>query len=182
MSQAEALLGGDVEAVALLAVDSFVGVDSLTAFRRDATTPWMANLPRPAEAAAAAVVCRPETARREGLEVLATIVDSRCQAGRAHDDNDAVVDGDALTALLGAMPLPQPGLEDRRGAPGGAVSARVRAAFHRERDRLLRRSGWRDAPALRVGGASASGVAEAGSRGRAAHGLGHIPRWHAWDL
>jgi hypothetical protein len=100
----------------------------------------MANLPRPAEAAAAAVVCRPETARREGLEVLATIVDSRCQAGRAHDDNDAVVDGDALTALLGAMPLPELvasvfgpfGLGALRSRDWGIAAARRAARFQRE--------------------------------------------------
>lgn len=104
LGQADKLLGHDAEAVALLATDSLVGIESLAAYRREATTPWMANLPRPAEAAAALVVCKPETARREGLEVLATITHSRCQTGEAHDDNDAIVDGVALTQLLEGMP------------------------------------------------------------------------------
>lgn len=104
LGQADELLGGDAEAVALLAADSLVGIESLAAYQQEATTPWMANLPRPAEAAAALVVCKPETARREGLEVLATITHSRCQSGEANDDNDAIVDGVALTQLLEGMP------------------------------------------------------------------------------
>src|SRR6185503_9764287 len=91
-------------AVAIVAVDSLVSPLRLAAWRREATTPWESNLPRPAEAAAALLLMLPGEARREGLEVLSTLHHAACLVGESNDDNDAIVDGAPMTALLRGLP------------------------------------------------------------------------------
>ncbi|UQA63182.1 hypothetical protein [Polyangium aurulentum] len=91
-------------AAVIVAADSFIAPAALEEWRRMGTTPWESDLPRPAEAAAAVLVMLPDEAQRVGIEVLATVAASATKMGAANDDNDEIVDGAALTALVRALP------------------------------------------------------------------------------
>ena len=97
---AESLVtSGDVRAVALVAADSFVSRAYLAAQVRDMPS-WEADSPRPAEGAAVVIVTTPAIARSEGIDVQATIHFAATRRGEARDDDDAVIDGSAMAALL----------------------------------------------------------------------------------
>jgi hypothetical protein len=103
LAQAEGLLAsGDVRAVALVAADSFVSAAALAERARAVASPWRdgGGDVRPAEGAAAVIVTTAGIAREEGLAVLATIRSAGARMGEGRDDDDAVVDGAAMTALL----------------------------------------------------------------------------------
>lgn len=117
---------GPERCAAVVAVDSLVSPALLAAWKRLSTTPWEANLPRPAEAAAAVLLMLPAEARRGGHEVLATIHHSASLRGGATDDDDLIVDGAPMTALLRAAP--------RSGLIG--------AAFGQQSIGSLRRREW----------------------------------------
>jgi hypothetical protein len=113
IAEAGALLSqGAARAIAAVAVDSLICPAAIAEHRRVATTPWESNLPRPGEAAAAVLLMLPIEARRQGLEILAVVHHSATAAGEANDDNDAIVDGAAMTRLLRGIP--------RLGRPIGA--------------------------------------------------------------
>jgi hypothetical protein len=175
LAEAAALLGrGSARFAAVVATDSLVAPALLADWRRIATTPWESNLPRPAEGAAALLLTLPSEARREGIEVLATIHKSACAFGEANDDNDAIVDGAALTTLL-------------RGVPRG-----IAAVFGQQRLGSLRRRDWaiasaRAAEAFRQDCVFVSIEHEIGCLGAAAGGmnLAHgiaVHRHRAWPI
>lgn len=97
---AESLVtSGDVRAVAIVAADSFVSRAYLSEELRAAPS-WEGSAPRPAEGAAVLIVTTTKIAHEEGLEILATIHFAATRQGEARDDDDAVIDGSAMTALL----------------------------------------------------------------------------------
>jgi hypothetical protein len=91
---------GDVQALAIVAVDSYVSVEALAESVQSPPSPWRAAPPIPSEAAAALLVMTPAHARRTGQPVLATIEYAATAPGTATDDNDEPVDGGAMAALL----------------------------------------------------------------------------------
>lgn len=95
---------GTDPAAVLVAADSWICQDALAAWQRLQQMPWEADLPRAGEVAAALAVMLPDQARREGLEILAMIHHAATALGQANDDNDAIVDGVAMTALLSGLP------------------------------------------------------------------------------
>ena len=97
---AESLLAGeDVRAVVLLAADSFISRAYL-AQQVKGQPDWEASAPPPSEGAAAVMVTTPAIAREDGLTVLATIQLVATAEGEARDDDDAIIDGSAMTSLL----------------------------------------------------------------------------------
>lgn len=136
----EALRTGRVRAAAIVAVDSFVATAALSAFQRSATSPWDANLPRPAEGAAAVVLTTSDEAARLGLSTIVTVRGSEHRRGEASDDNDAIVDGAAMTAILGkltggeaiASSFGQHGVGALRHAEWSMAVARTARAFRSE--------------------------------------------------
>ncbi len=165
---------GAARFAAVVAVDSLVSPALLADWQRTATTPWESNLPRPAEGAAALLLALPSEARRSGLEVLATLHKSTCAHGESSDDNDAIIDGAALTGLL-------------RGAPRG-----VAAVFGQHRLGSLRKREWaiasaRTAEMFRQDLVLVSIEHEIGCLGAAAGGmnLAHgiaVHRHQAWPI
>jgi hypothetical protein len=104
LAEASALLERRAaRAVAIVAVDSLISPAAIAEHRQRATTPWESNLPRPAEAAAAVLLMLPDDAKQQSLGMLAIVHQSATMRGEANDDNDAVVDGAAMTALLGSI-------------------------------------------------------------------------------
>ncbi len=95
---------GDARMVAIVAADTFVTSAYLAEAGRRAEMPWDADLPPPSEGAAAILLATPATAREERLDVLATIRHAATATGGATDDNDAVIDGAAMTSLLRGLP------------------------------------------------------------------------------
>jgi hypothetical protein len=139
LAQAATLLEkGSVRFAAVVAADSLIAPPLLADWQRIATTPWESNLPRPAEGAAAVLLTLPVEARRRGLEVIATLRHSACLRGESHDDNDAIVDGAALTALLRGVPrgigavFGQQRLDGLRRREWAIASARVAQAFRQD--------------------------------------------------
>lgn len=137
LAQARERLERGAEAIAaVVAVDSLIAPPLLAGWRRAATTPWEGNLPRPAEAAAAIVLALPAEARRSGLPVLGTLHHAAVLRGEANDDNDAIIDGGPLTALLrAAAPGPfaavfgQQAVGNLRRREWDIASARVATSF-----------------------------------------------------
>ncbi|EYF05998.1 hypothetical protein [Chondromyces apiculatus] len=107
LAEAEALLAREPDRpVAVVAVDSLASSEALAAYLAIAESPWDANLPRPSEAAAAIVLASPEEAARRGVRPIAELRFAAVAAGAANDDNDAIIDGVAMTSLLtAAAPL-----------------------------------------------------------------------------
>jgi hypothetical protein len=134
LAEARTLLAaGMATSVAIVAVDSLVSLASIASFRRRALSPWDPRLPRPAEGAAAVVVTTPAEARRRGIEVLATVHSSASARGSGTDDDDAPVDGAAMSALLS-------------GARSSA-RARIGASFGQHGVGALRNQEWEMAAA-----------------------------------
>ncbi|AKT40736.1 hypothetical protein [Chondromyces crocatus] len=101
LAEAEALLAREPErAVVVVAVDSLASVEALAAFRAVAESPWDAHLPRPSEAAAVVVLASPQEAARRGVRPFAELRFASVASGASNDDNDAVIDGGAMSSLL----------------------------------------------------------------------------------
>lgn len=105
---AEQALAGEKEAVMILAVDSFISPAAVAEFHRTSSSPWDADLPRPAECATALMVTTEATASARHLTVLARVEQVAIARGTAHDDNDEPVDGVALTELIQTLARPAP--------------------------------------------------------------------------
>jgi hypothetical protein len=100
----ETLQRGDVQALLVVAVDSFVSIEALEDFVQKPPSPWRVAPPVPSEAAAALLVMTPTHARRTGQPVLATIDYAASAGGTASDENDEPVDGGAMATLLWQAP------------------------------------------------------------------------------
>jgi hypothetical protein len=98
------LQGGAVRAVLVIAADSYVTPAYLAEYQHLGACAWDTDLPRPSEGAAAVLLTTPDFARREGVEVLATIRYAATRHGEASDENDVLVDGADLAALLRGLP------------------------------------------------------------------------------
>lgn len=94
---------GEVRAVVLVAADSFVSLDAIRAELEAAPSAWVREPPPPSEAVAAIVVMKGTDARELGVS-LATIHDAGVLLGAGSDEDDEVVDGSALSALLDRVP------------------------------------------------------------------------------
>lgn len=134
--RAEALLESGPEGiVAVVAVDSLIALPALDEARRATQGPWASELPLPSEGAAAVLLATTEEARRQGIEVLATIRHTgmrRGGPGEPADESTAVVDGRAMTELL-------------RGLP--ALGRRVTGSYGPHEVGSLRRRSWEMASA-----------------------------------
>lgn len=111
LREAEALLDAGAAAVAIGAVDSYIGEEPLTEHAANPPSPWGPPPPPAAEGAAALVVMKPAEARRLGLEPLGAIHFAGTALGRSNDDNDLAADGEAMGSLLRRLPrgrLPAP--------------------------------------------------------------------------
>jgi hypothetical protein len=95
---------GDARTVAIVAADSFASPGYLADSKRRGEIPWDADLPPPAEGAAALLLAMPATAREFRAEVLATLHHAATAQGAATDDNDAPIDGAAMTSLVRGLP------------------------------------------------------------------------------
>ena len=140
---AEARLAQDAQAVLLLAVDSFVSEASLAEIVARGPSPWSRVPPRPSEGAAALVLMEERTARALGVEPLATVVHAATLSGAASDDNDAPVDGAAMTKLLfGVSGAPivaaygQNGVDALRSTEWHVATARARERFSMTYERV----------------------------------------------
>lgn len=111
LREAEALLYADATAVAIGAMDSYIGEEPIAEHVANPPSPWGPAPPPPAEGAAALVVMKLAEARRLGLEPVGAIHFADTAIGAANDDNDVPADGEAMASLLRRLPrhhLPAP--------------------------------------------------------------------------
>ena len=94
---------GEVSAVVLVAVDSFVSFDAVRAELEVEPPSWTREPPPLSEAAAALVVMRGADAREQGVS-LGAVHHAGAMQGAGADDDDVAVDGAALAALLDGLP------------------------------------------------------------------------------
>ncbi len=103
--EAEALLArGDHHAAVIIAADTMISAPALAVLAEEAHHPWASSPPRASEGAVAIVLGTDDTARRYALSPLARIAHAAARQGKANDDNDEMVDGAALTALVRGVP------------------------------------------------------------------------------
>lgn len=100
----EVLQRGDIQAAAVIALDTFASVEALEERERRPPSIWRPAPPMPSEAAAVIVVMTPAQARRSRIPVLATLEYVAVGRGVATDENDEPIDGAALSALLWEAP------------------------------------------------------------------------------
>ena len=106
LRHAEEMLDEGALAVAVGAVDSYVGEDALAEHIENPPSPWgSASLPA-AEGAAVVVVARAPEVRRLGIKPLGVIHSAGTAFGFATDDNDLPADGEAMGRLLRRLPVP----------------------------------------------------------------------------
>jgi hypothetical protein len=92
----------EARAVLIVAVDSAISLDGLQVELGMPPATWVREPPPPSEGAAAVVVMRERDAVR-GMS-LGRLLHAGVLRGAGCDDDDAVVDGAAMTALLGQAP------------------------------------------------------------------------------
>jgi hypothetical protein len=141
LGEAEARLSEGAGAVAIVALDSYVGEDALAAHVESPPNPWGAEGAPPAEGAAALVATTAHEAQRIGLEVLGAIRYAGTAIGASNDANDLPTDGEAMTSLLRQLPPLRapwvfgPTLADPlRRAEWQMAVARSPARFHPEHE------------------------------------------------
>jgi hypothetical protein len=104
LEEARGWLAADrAQAVLILGVDSFVCPEALAEDLERAESPFCPRRPPPSEGAAAVLLVRAEQARALGL-AGARVHASGTAIGRGNDEDDAILDGAAMTALLRALP------------------------------------------------------------------------------
>jgi hypothetical protein len=99
---ADLRLGEGARAALVLAADSLVDLATVSAERPP--TPWEAEAPFPAEGAAALLVTTPAFAEERRLEVLGTLLGAATLPSPSNDDNQEIVDGNAMTGVLRQLP------------------------------------------------------------------------------
>ncbi|APR78509.1 Hypothetical protein A7982_03856 [Minicystis rosea] len=137
--EADRLLeAGEVRVVVLVAVESFVSLDAVRAELEIDPPSWTREPPPLSEAAAALVVTKGAGARELGLS-LGTVHYAGTTKGAGSDDDDLVVDGTALAALLDGVPAGlgpiarvygQAEIDSLRMAEWTCASARHAALWH----------------------------------------------------
>lgn len=113
LHEAEARIDAGATAVAIGAVDSYIGEEPLAEHAANPPNPWGAAPPPAAEGAAALVVMKAPEARRLGLKPAGTVHFADTAIGKPNDDNDLPADGEAMEWLLRQLP--------RRRAPAPLV-------------------------------------------------------------
>ncbi len=142
LTEAEALLArGDHHFAVIVAADTMISPAALAQLAEGAHHPWASSPPRPSEGAVAVVLGTDDAARRYGLSPLARVVHTAVLRGKANDDNDEIVDGAAMTALVRGVPpsvgpiaaaYGQQGVDPLRSREWHIATARNVARFHRE--------------------------------------------------
>ncbi|XXT15153.1 hypothetical protein WME94_33375 [Sorangium sp. So ce429] len=94
---------GDVTAVLVVAVDSFMHADALRHDLSCSQSPFLPDRPTPGEGAAAVLLTRDDVCRAHALEG-ARVYGGGTALGRATDDDDVIIDGAAMTSLLCRLP------------------------------------------------------------------------------
>jgi hypothetical protein len=148
---------GEVRAVMLVAVDSFVSLDAVRAELEVAPAAWVREPPPLSEAGVALTLMKGTEGRGLGLS-LGMIHHAGTRKGQGSDDDDELVDGVALAALLQEMPVfeepvarvyGQDQVDRLRQTEWIGAAARNAARFH-ERVTTVSVEQWTG----RVGGAS----------------------------
>lgn len=119
--------GGRATMALVVAADSLVDAAVVTRHVEEAKNPWAPALLDASEGAAAFLLMTREEARRLGIKPRASLLRSAALAGSGNDDDDAIVDGVALTTLFRGM------AERARGRFAGAFGP-VRAGSLRRRE------------------------------------------------
>ena len=142
LTEAEALLAkGDHQAAVIVSADTMISPPALAELAQQAHHPWASSPPRPSEGAVAVVLGTDETARRYALSPLARLAHAAVLRGKASDDNDEIIDGAAMTALVRGIPenlgpiaaaYGQQGVDPLRTREWHVATARNAARFHRE--------------------------------------------------
>jgi hypothetical protein len=94
--------------VVAAAVDSFVSIDALDEHALHSPSEWDLAPPPPSEGAAAIVLVEPHEARRGAVPILGQVDGAAVALGQSNDDNQELVDGSAMTAVLRQLPAPAP--------------------------------------------------------------------------
>jgi hypothetical protein len=104
LGAAERLLdAGEARIALVLAVDSYISLDAVRADLERAPATWVREAPPPSEAAGAVALMKGTDARELKLS-LGALHYTGTLKGQGTDDDDAVVDGTALSALLDQVP------------------------------------------------------------------------------
>ena len=96
--------GGEIPAVLVVAVDSYISVEALSDFLEREDSVFCPRTKPPAEGAAALLLTTRERARAFGLEG-ASVLATGTALGQGNDDDDAILDGRALTSLVESLPV-----------------------------------------------------------------------------
>jgi hypothetical protein len=134
---AEQLAEG-IEVVAIVGADSLVTLDHALAMVQDPPTSWDKEPSPPGEGAAALLLTTPALAQERGLTIVGTIIGSASERAASNDDNQEIVDGDALTAVVRQLPIDTPvrvvagqfPLDELRETEWWMASARSVAKIH----------------------------------------------------
>lgn len=142
LTEAEALLArGDHHAAVLVAADTMISPPALARLAEEAHHPWASSPPRASEGAVAILLGTDDTARKYALSPLARIAHAAVLRGKANDDNDEIIDGAAMTALVRGVPASlgpiaaaygQQGVDPLRSREWHVATARNVTRFHRE--------------------------------------------------
>ena len=88
----------------IVAVDSLIDLPTLTERALHPKSPWVRPSLPAGEGAAALLVASPDGARARSMPVVGTILGAATTQGTSTDDDDSVVDGAAMTAVLRQLP------------------------------------------------------------------------------
>lgn len=128
LSQAEQLVARERgRIVVVVAIDSFVSLEMVRSGLTMPAATWVRESPALSEASAAVAVMNGAAARELGVPVLGTIHHAGTRMGTGTDDDDATVDGSALTALIEEIP---------------DLDGPIRRAYGQDRVDLLRQREW----------------------------------------
>lgn len=98
LAKAQELVANGAPRVAIVAVDSFISLDAIRDLYPELASAWTSDPLAPSEGAAAVLVGPSDTAE------LARVLFADTRMGSGNDDDEANVDGAAMTALLRAVP------------------------------------------------------------------------------
>jgi hypothetical protein len=122
----ERITTGKARSAVIVAVDSLVSIDALTARLAHPPSPWALEQPMPAEGAAALVVMDDAEARRIRRPVLGIVHGASVAPGTSTDEDDEIVDGVGMSRAIQGLP----------------ASPRIGAVFGQLRVDSLRLTEW----------------------------------------